>query len=135
MDAFRDYRYHIVSRDIRETYQGIDMTKKDPLKRVGRPKTATPEKKLLDARARQAKARRKQKTIKVISKQLATAVKPRNRAVWLEFLAWAHDVGEDLLVGVEWEAGGGTLHFSDVASQLIGDTVDRRGSIVEISFI
>ncbi len=130
-----ELRCGIISRDIRETNQSLSMTQSEPPKKVGRPRTATPEKKLLDARARQAKARRKQKTIKVISKRLATEVNPRNRAVWLEFLAWAHDAGEDLLVGVEWEEGGGTLHFSDVASQLIGDTVDRRGMIVEISFI
>ncbi len=107
----------------------------DSTKKVGRPRSSSPDKKRSDSRARQIKARRKQRKIKAIGEFLVTQVEPKSRQVWLEFLAWALDYGENLLVNVEWEGGGGTRHFSDLADQLIGDTEDRRGIIKSISFI
>jgi len=38
----------------------------------------------------------------------------------LAFLAWAHDCGDDLLVGVEFEGGGRTMRFCEIADLLLG---------------
>lgn len=104
-------------------------------KQVGRPRTSSPEKKRLDAKNRQAKARRKQKIISVISKRLAIEVTRRERDVWLEFLAWAHDCGDNLLVSVEWDLGGGTRKFSELSAQLIEEELCDKGEVVRLSFI
>jgi|GEM_PF-3134064 len=83
-------------------------------KKRGRPITANAEKKREDARLRQQRARRKQKLVKLFSFRLVGA-KSADRPVWLAFLAWAHDCGDDLLVGVEFEGGGRTMRFSEIA--------------------
>jgi len=111
------------------------MTEATPPKHVGRPRTSSPEKKREDARLRQQRARRKQRIIKLVSQRLLTA-RYAERQAWLEFLAWAHDCGEDLLVGVEWDGGGSTRRFSVIAEQLLGEREEKDwGEVVSIALI
>lgn len=106
-------------------------------KRVGRPRTASAQKKREDNKARQARFRRNQRLIKIIAERLLTA-KGQHRAGWLEFLAFAIGCGEDHYVGVEWENGGTSKYFSQLAEELLGEKESPAslhgsyGAIVEI---
>lgn len=105
-------------------------------KPIGRPKTATLEKKASDNRARQAKFRRKQRLVKLIAEKLIK-LKDNERGVWLEFLAYAMACGNNHYVSVEWERGGSTAYFSEIAQELLGETPSKfsYGSILSIKFI
>lgn len=100
----------------------------------GRPATSTPEKKREQAKARKQKFDRKQKLIRLISARLLD-VKAVDRQIWLEFLAWAMECGDDLLVGVEWEHGGSTRKFSDIAAEELGEKPGAgKGKLQSLSF-
>lgn len=96
-------------------------------KRVGRPKTASREKKREDGKARQAKFRRRQRLVKIIANRLLSA-REQQRQGWLEFLAYAMDCGEDLYVAVEWENGGTSKRFSEIAEELLGEKPSPEGT-------